>query len=56
VIQYANTANPFPNLDLDNRYVGTTNFQGIFRIGMTHKSLLSTRASDLYTSKFVLQI
>ena len=33
----------------DNRYVGTTNSQGIFGICITHKSLLSTRASDLYT-------
>ena len=48
-IQFANTANSFPNLDFDNRYVGTTNFLGIFGICMTHKSLLSTRASDLYT-------
>ena len=49
VIQFANTANSFPNLDFDNRYVGTANFLGIFGICMTHKSLLSTRASDLYT-------
>ena len=57
-IQFANTANSLPNLEFDNWYVGTANFQGIFRICMTHKSLLSTRASDLYTwhSKFVLQI
>ena len=55
-IQFANTANSLPNLDFDNRYVGTTNFQGIFGICMTHKSLLSTGALDLYTySKFVLQ-
>jgi len=49
VIQFANTANSLPNLDFDNRYIGTTNFQGIFGICMRHKSLLSTRASDLYT-------
>ena len=48
-IQFANTANSLPNLDFDNRYVGTANFQGIFGICMTDKSLLSTRASDLYT-------
>ena len=48
-IQFANTANSLPNLDFDNRYVGTTNFQGIFGICMTHKSLLSTGTSDLYT-------
>ena len=48
-IQFANTANSLPNLDFDNRYVGTTNFQGIFGICMTHKSLLSTRALDLHT-------
>ena len=48
-IQFANTANSLPNLDFDNRYVATTNFQGIFGICMTHKSLLSTKASDLYT-------
>jgi hypothetical protein len=48
-IQFANTANSLPNLDFDNRYVGTANFQGIFGICMTHISLLSTRASDLYT-------
>ena len=45
-IQFANTANSLPNLDF---YVGTANFQGIFGICMTHKSLLSTGASDLYT-------
>jgi hypothetical protein len=38
-----------PNLDFDNRSVATTNFQGIFGIYMTHKSLLSAGASDLYT-------
>ena len=48
-IQFENMANSLPNLDFDNRYVGTANFQGIFGICMTHKSLLSTRASDLYT-------
>src|ERR1700691_5831917 len=37
-----------PNLDFDNRSVATANFQGIFGIYMTHKSLLSARASDLY--------
>ena len=45
-IQFANTANALPNLDFDNRYVGTANFQGIFGLCMTHKSLLSIRASD----------
>ena len=39
-IQFANTTNSFPNLDFDNRYVGTANFLGIFGICMTHKSLL----------------
>jgi hypothetical protein len=48
-IQFANTANSFPNLDFDNRYVSTANFLGIFGNCMTHKSLLSTGASDLYT-------
>ena len=48
-IQFANTANSLPDLDFDNRYVGTANFQGIFGICMTDKSLLSTRASDSYT-------
>ena len=47
--QFVNTANSLPNLDFDNRYVGTANFLGIFGICMTHKSLLSTGASDLYT-------
>jgi hypothetical protein len=59
VIQLANTANSLPNLDFDNRYVGSANFQGIFGICMTHKSLLSTRAFrfvHLTYSKFVLQI
>jgi hypothetical protein len=37
--QFVNTANSLPNLDFDdNRHVGTTNFQGIFGIYMTHKS------------------
>ena len=49
VIQLANTANSLPNLDFDNRYVGSANFQGIFGICMTHKSLLSIGAWDLYT-------
>ena len=49
VIQFANTANSLPNLDFDNRYVGTANFQAIFEICMTHKSLLSTGTSDLYS-------
>ena len=48
-IQFANTANSLPNLDFDNRSVATANFQGIFGIYMTHKSLLSAGASDLYT-------
>src|ERR1700733_9562333 len=48
-IQFANTANSLPNLDFDNRYVGAANFQAIFEICMTHKSLLSTGTSDLYS-------
>ena len=48
-IQFVNTANSLQNLDFDNRYVGTANFQGMFGICMTHKSLLSTGGSDLYT-------
>src|SRR5882724_7956747 len=47
--QFANTANSLPNLDFDNRHVGAANFQAIFEICMTHKSLLSTGTSDLYS-------
>jgi len=41
-IQFANAANLLPNSGFDNRYVGATNFQGIFGICTRHESLLST--------------